>query len=204
MSLALYLAAAYLLGAIPTAYLAGRALKGIDIRQHGSGNVGATNVFRVLGKGPGAFVLAFDMAKGTVSVTLLAGALGVEGPWVLVGGLAAVLGHNYTVFLGFKGGKGVASSAGVCLGLMPLSTLTVLGVFLVAFYASKMVSVGSLLGATVLPPLVWYYHEAGAAPPEPGQLFWLATALAAFVWVRHIPNLKRIMAGTENKFGSKP
>ncbi|MES2202216.1 MAG: glycerol-3-phosphate acyltransferase, partial [candidate division FCPU426 bacterium] len=111
---ALYLAACYLLGALPTGYLAGRALRGIDIRKEGSGNMGATNVFRVLGKGPGIAVLLIDVAKGAAAVALLPRliALPAEG-WVLAGGLAAVLGHNYTVFLNFKGGKGVATSAGV-------------------------------------------------------------------------------------------
>ena len=117
--------------------------------------------------------------------------------------MAAVLGHNYTLFLGFKGGKGVATSAGVCLGLAPWATLTIIAIFILLFAASRMVSVGSLGAATALPLAMWYYGEAGAAPPAPGQIFWLGVVLAIFVWLRHIPNIKRILAGTENKFGKK-
>jgi glycerol-3-phosphate acyltransferase PlsY len=226
----LQLLAAYLLGAIPFAYVAGRLFKGIDIRQHGSGNVGATNVFRVLGKGPGVLVLALDMAKGWMAAawlpTLGAGSLlrgfvgagAAERPWwPCVLGLAAVLGHSYTVFLGFKGGKGVASAAGVFLGLAPQATLAVFGLFGVAFAVTRMVSVGSLLGAAALPALVLAFDE-GAPASSPAALrawsagrwswearpvFWLACGLALLIWVKHIPNIKRILAGTENRFGRK-
>jgi glycerol-3-phosphate acyltransferase PlsY len=199
-----YLAACFFLGSIPTGYLAGRLLKGIDIRKQGSGNMGATNVFRVLGKGPGAAVLLMDIAKGAAAVALLGPYFSLPGPgWLLLGGLAAVLGHNYTPFLGFKGGKGVATSAGVCLGLAPFATLTIIALFIALFALSRMVSVGSLGAATALPLAMLYYGEAGAPRPLPGQVFWLGLVLALFVWLRHIPNIKRIMAGTENKFGKK-
>jgi glycerol-3-phosphate acyltransferase PlsY len=203
MTQALYLLACYLLGAIPTGYLMGRA-RGVDIRREGSGNMGATNVLRVLGKGPGALVLVIDIAKGAAAAALLPLYFGVAGPWLLLGALAAVLGHNYTCFLGFKGGKGVATSAGVCLGLAPHATLTIIAIFLLFTFATRMVSVGSLAAATALPPLVCYYQEQGALPPAPGQFFYLSLLLAVFIWVRHIPNLRRIVAGTENKFGKKP
>lgn len=204
MSAALYAVACFLLGALPTGYIAGRLLKGLDIRGVGSGNMGATNVFRVLGLGPGIAVLAIDIAKGALAVTLLYDLFQPQEGFALLGGLAAVLGHNYTPFLGFKGGKGVATSAGACLGLAPLSTGTAILVFAVAFAASRMVSVGSLLASAVLPAAVWYYGETGDSPPEPGRMFWLGLALAAFIWVRHIPNIRRILSGTENKFGKKP
>jgi len=227
MTPALQLCLAYLLGAIPFAYLAGR-LKGLDIRKHGSGNVGATNVFRVLGKGPGTAVLLLDLAKGTLAVAVVpllgrassAAALLSDGPaeqawWPCALGLAAVLGHSYTVFLRFKGGKGVATSAGVFLGLAPWATLTVLGIFLAVFLASRMVSAGSLAGAAALPPLVAAYHEwlplaarrsladmaRGGWAPLARPVFWLACALALLVWVKHVPNIRRILAGTENRFG---
>lgn len=227
----LQLLAAYLLGAIPFAYVAGRRLKGLDIRQHGSGNVGATNVFRVLGRGPGAAVLALDMAKGWLAAAWLptlgagsaANAFFSGSPsdkpwWPCVLGLAAVLGHSYTAFLGFKGGKGVATSAGVFLGLAPWSTLTVLGLFGLTLAATRMVSAGSLLGALALPGAVAWFREwrPAAAPahmiesmgaawsPQVRPVFWLALGLAVLVWVRHIPNLKRIWAGTENRVGGKP
>jgi glycerol-3-phosphate acyltransferase PlsY len=195
---ALQLLAAYLLGAIPFAYIAGKALKGIDIRQHGSGNVGATNVLRVLGKGPGAAVLAMDMAKGCLAAAwlpTLAPAPFVG--WAAVLGLAAVLGHSYTCFLSFKGGKGVATSAGVFFGLAPLAMLGVVAVFILVFAVGRMVSAASLAAALCLPALVLYFY--GAADP----IFWLALILAVIVWVRHIPNLKRIVAGTEPRFGKQ-
>lgn len=224
---ALQLLLAYLLGSVPFAYLAGRALKGLDLRKHGSGNLGATNAFRVLGRGPGALVLMADVAKGVVAVALLpklgqAGrfaALFSDSPveqawWPCVLGLAAVLGHSYTVFLGFKGGKGVATSAGVFLGLAPWATLAVLGVFLAVFLATRMVSAGSLAAAAALPALVAAFKEwlPAAAHPSLSDLthdgwelqarpvFWLALGLAVLVWVKHIPNIKRILAGTENRF----
>jgi len=95
----------------------------------------------------------------------------------------------------------VATSAGVCLGLAPLATLTIIALFILLFALSRMVSVGSLGAATALPLAMLYYGEAGAPQPLPGQVFWLGVVLALFVWLRHIPNIKRIMAGTENKFG---
>lgn len=199
MMAALQLLAAYLLGAIPFAYLAGKTLRGIDIRQHGSGNVGATNVLRVLGKGPGAVVLALDMAKGWLAAAWLPGlAASPFEAWPAVLGLAAVLGHSYTCFLGFKGGKGVATSAGVLLGLAPVATLGALLVFALVLGISRMVSAASLLAALVLPPLAWQQHGAGA------PVFWLGLGLAVLIWVKHIPNIKRILAGTESRIGGKP
>jgi glycerol-3-phosphate acyltransferase PlsY len=219
---------AYLLGAIPFAYLAGRLLRGIDIRQHGSGNVGATNVLRVLGKGPGAAVLALDIAKGWLATAWIPSLGAVSSMraffsesaadkawWPCALGLAAVLGHSYTVFLGFKGGKGVATSAGVFLGLAPQATLVVFALFALAVSVTRMVSVGSLLGAAALPALVVGFKEwrPKAAPANMSALmakdwslqdrpvFWLALAIAVLVWVKHIPNMRRIAAGTESKVG---
>jgi len=227
MTAALQLLLAYLLGSIPFAYIAGRALKGLDLRQHGSGNLGATNVFRVLGMGPGIAVLLLDIAKGAVAVALLPklghasrfAALFSDGPveqawWPCVLGLAAVLGHTYTAFLGFKGGKGVATSAGVFLGLAPWATLCVLGVFLLAFLLSRMVSLGSLLAAAALPALVAAWGEWRPAAVDRSladlarggwalgarPVFYLALTLALLVWLKHVPNIKRIAAGTESRF----
>jgi glycerol-3-phosphate acyltransferase PlsY len=226
----LQLLLAYLLGAIPTAYIAGKRLKGLDIRQHGSGNVGATNVFRVLGTRPGIVVLAIDIAKGWVASYLLPQLGAASGPaawmstdpvqqawWPCVLGLAAVLGHSYTCFLSFKGGKGVATSAGVLLGLAPKATLSIMAIFLVVFGIGRMVSLGSLAAALALPGLVYFFKEwrpastaqtlidqfRGTYDPLAKPVLWLAVALALVVWVRHIPNIKRIAAGTENKFGKK-
>lgn len=201
MNQAAYLLAAYLLGSIPTGYVAGLWLKGLDIRKHGSGNMGATNVFRVLGKGPGTAVLLLDIFKGYLSVSWLPALLGPFGPgWTLAGGLAAVLGHNYTLWLGFKGGKGVATSAGVCLGLAPWATLTTLAVFGVVFSLTRMVSAGSLLASAALPLAMWYHAERGEGSGGLGANLYLGLALTVFVWLRHLPNIKRILSGTENKF----
>lgn len=198
MNLGLYLLSCYLLGAIPTGYLVGKYLRGVDIRKEGSGNMGATNVFRVLGKGPGIFVLLFDVGKGVAAIVATRDFFGIPvGPFLFLGGFCAVLGHNYTCFLNFKGGKGVATSLGVCLGLAPLASSTMLLVFVVTVALTRMVSVGSLLAAASLPPLLWYYKE------EPREFMYLALILVAFVWVRHIPNIQRILNGTENKFGKK-
>ncbi len=201
MNSAVYFVAAYVLGSLPTGYWAGLMLKGLDIRRHGSGNMGATNVFRVLGKGPGTMVLLFDMLKGYLAVSWLPALLGPFGSaWTLAGGLAAVLGHNYTFWLGFKGGKGVATSAGVCFGLAPWATLTTMAVFGVVFSLSRMVSAGSLLASAALPLAMWYHAERGESGAGMGANLYLGLALATFVWVRHIPNIKRILNGTENKF----
>lgn len=198
---AIYLALAYLLGAIPTGYLFARFVKGVDLRQVGSGNIGATNVLRAFGWGPGLAVLAADVAKGALVAGPLASWLSVApGGWVAAaGGLTAVLGHDYTVFLGMRGGKGVATSCGVLLVLAPRSTLATLAVFAVIVRATRMVSAGSLAGALALPLFLWLLGER-AAPA-----LCLSLLLAGLVWLKHIPNIRRMLAGTENtiSFGKR-
>jgi glycerol-3-phosphate acyltransferase PlsY len=209
---------AYVLGSIPSAYLAGRWSKGIDLRQHGSGNLGATNVFRVLGPWAGSLVLLADIAKGAVAVLVLphlgaSDAAPVPGGWwPCVLGLAAVLGHSYTCFLGFKGGKGVATSLGVFLGLAPWATGLAVLTFALVFGWTRMVSAGSLLAAVVLPVSVLVLHEwapPGTPAPSDPASWWgrpvagLALLLGLLVWLRHIPNMRRIASGTENRFVSK-
>ncbi|WP_437807548.1 glycerol-3-phosphate 1-O-acyltransferase PlsY [Sorangium sp. So ce1078] len=198
---AIYLVLAYLLGAIPTGYLFARFVRGIDIRTVGSGNIGATNVLRAFGWRPGLAVMAADMAKGA----LAAGPLGwwlsaAPGGWVAAaGGLIAVLGHDYTVFLGMRGGKGVATSCGVLLVLAPRSTLATLALFAVVVRATRMVSAGSLAGALALPALLWLLGERDA------PVLCLSLLLCAFIWLKHIPNIRRIIAGTEStiSFGKR-
>ncbi|MGK4003303.1 glycerol-3-phosphate 1-O-acyltransferase PlsY [Sorangium sp. So ce1036] len=190
---AIYLVLAYLLGAIPTGYLYARLVRGVDIRAIGSGNIGATNILRAFGWKPGLAVLAADMAKGAVVAGPLASWLGgAPGGWVAAaGGLAAVLGHDYTVFLGMRGGKGVATSCGVLLVLAPRSTLATLAVFAAVVRATRRVSAGSLAGALGLPLFLWLLGER--QPP----VLWLSLLLCAFIWLKHTPNLRRILAGTE-------
>lgn len=193
--------AAYLIGSIPTGFLVAKA-KGIDIRSVGSGNIGATNAFRVLGKGPGAFVLLFDALKGWSAVKLLVPL--ITGMKLcedceavrLLAGVAAVLGHNYTCWLKFKGGKGIATSSGVLVAWMPPVLLTILAVWIVVFYASKYVSLASIIAAVALPisALAWGYSWT---------FFGVSLCLSLLAIYKHKPNIQRLMAGTENRFGNK-
>lgn len=191
--------AAYLLGAIPTAYIFGRLLKGLDIRQHGSGNMGATNAFRVLGKGPGIAVLLIDIVKGIIPVAVISPALGVADPLGLViVGLIAVAGHNWTCFLQFKGGKGIATSLGVLIGLtLEISGLRpvllgTVGVWLVLFLAFGYVSLASLAAAIALPIFAIMCNA-------PFAVISLAIFLCVFIVLRHRSNLGRLLKGQENR-----
>src|SRR5476651_1051008 len=152
---------AYLIGSIPVAYIFGRALKNIDIREHGSGNMGATNAFRVLGKGPGTIVLILDIIKGIIPVTLLANAFGLgDALSLVIISVAAVAGHNWTIFLGFKGGKGMATSLGVLIGLaiqfqvLRIILLWVTITWLAFFLSLGFVSLASIVAAVVFPILM--------------------------------------------------
>jgi glycerol-3-phosphate acyltransferase PlsY len=187
----------YLLGAVPTGYIFGRALAGIDIRQHGSGNLGATNVLRVLGKGPGFLVLVLDILKGMLAVALIPDLLGLTGTFDrVVLAIAAVCGHNWTVFLNFKGGKGIATSVGVLLGLMIKITLirpVVFWVFLIwvaCFLATRIVSVSSIVAATCLPITMVLTNQEFI-------LICLGVVFCILVVLRHRPNIKRLFAGRE-------
>ncbi len=198
-SLALAAAASYLLGSIPTGYLYGR-LRGKDIRTLGSGNVGATNVLRVFGAVPGIVILLVDAGKGFAAVYWL-GRLSAwpAADWARVGcALAAVLGHTYTCYLGFRGGKGVATSLGVFLALAPFATLVVLLLFGTTVALTRYVSVGSLSAAAGLPLLLLATGETG------GQhaVHWLALLLSLVVIVKHRSNIRRLLQGTENRLGA--
>jgi glycerol-3-phosphate acyltransferase PlsY len=197
----------YLLGSFPTGYLVGRA-RGIDIRQHGSGNIGATNVVRTLGKKFGLLVFVCDALKGLLAVRL-AGALAaggaVEPPSqiVLAGVIAAVaciLGHNFPVWLGFRGGKGIATTTGVLLGLMPAAVAIAGLVWAAAFFALRYVSLASLLAALTLPLTVGLLWWAGHANMT---LFSFSLAATALAFWRHRSNIQRLLAGTEPRFAGK-
>ena len=185
----LIVAVAYLLGSIPTAYLMGWTLRGIDIRTVGSGNVGATNVFRTIGKVAGISTLLIDIAKGLLAVEL---ALIYRGGdfWPLVAGVAAVAGHSWSLWVNFRGGKGVATSAGVFLALLPGPMGIALLVFAVAFGVCRRVSVGSILAAGALP-------LAATLLGSPPARVILAVVLSVVVIVRHIPNIRRLLRGEE-------
>jgi glycerol-3-phosphate acyltransferase PlsY len=185
------LVAAYLLGSIPTGLLLARAL-GVNIREAGSGNIGATNVYRTVGRKLGIMTLVGDCLKGVIPV-VVAKALGLPILWVAAIGLAAFLGHVYTVFLGFKGGKGVATALGVFLATSPLSVLIAVGVFAAVLYKWRFVSLASITAAAVIPLIVW----AVEGNPE---LIVMSVVIAALVIFRHRENISRLRAGTESKF----
>lgn len=198
----------YLIGSIPTAYIFGRVLKGIDIRKQGSGNVGATNALRVLGKKAGISVLIIDILKGFICVVLVGniilaktGFLSSENLRILLG-LACVFGHNWTVFLNFKGGKGMAATLGILLGLTTqiaglknILAITIL-IWLVIVFIFRTISIASVASAAVLPVLMVIFKQSNT-------LIILSFILSAFVILRHKANLKRIIEGKEPKITFK-
>jgi glycerol-3-phosphate acyltransferase PlsY len=191
--------AAYVLGATPTAYLAGRLARGIDLRQHGSKNLGATNVYRVLGWGWAIPVALVDIAKGAIPVAWFGGFAGAGGDsWVAVAlGIAAVLGHMFSPYVGFKGGKGVATAAGMFLALAPLAVAIALPVWVVCLWATGYVSLSSILAAAVFPLLVHLTRPGATAT------LWASVALAGLIVFSHRGNIARLLAGTENRFRTR-
>jgi acyl phosphate:glycerol-3-phosphate acyltransferase len=190
-----FLGLAYLLGATPTSYWVGRAFHGLDLREHGSGNLGATNALRVLGWRSALPVVVVDVAKGWVPVAFFPALAGVGFPWALAYGTAAIFGHMFSLWVGFKGGKGMATSAGAFLGLAPWAVLGGLVVWLILTLPTGYVSLGSIGAAAALPLLIALTpHEGGNA------LIWFSAALAAFVVWKHRANVRRLMHGEENRF----
>lgn len=183
---------AYLVGSIPTGLLLARAFAGVDIRESGSGNIGATNVYRTLGRKIGLLTLVGDCLKGLIPV-LAAMALGLTDPWIALTGLAAFLGHVYTVFLGFKGGKGVATALGVFLAVSPLSVLGALVVFALVVFKWRYVSLASITAAAVVPSLV-------ALIDKRPEIVAMSIVISVLVIWKHRENIKRLKQGTENKF----
>jgi len=191
------LVGSYLVGAIPTSFLAGKLLRGIDLREHGSKNLGATNVYRVLGAKVAVPVGLFDVFKGAAPVLWLA-PFGPEwGSFPLICGIAAILGHVFSVFVNFKGGKGVATAGGVVIALAPVAILICLGIWAAVTFSSGYVSLGSITAALAYPGLVYWLTPAQR--PFIGVHIVIALAL---VWF-HRANIGRLRAGTENRFGKR-
>jgi acyl phosphate:glycerol-3-phosphate acyltransferase len=207
VTLAVLLVGSYLLGSVPFGYLAGRLL-GIDIRQAGSGNVGATNVVRVLGKRYGYPVFAFDFLKGFVAVKIaMLMAPGRPPEWNspeifgILAAISSVLGHLYPPWLKFKGGKGVATSGGALLALTPVATLIGIAIWMIVFWGTRYVSLASITAAVVLPIVILMVslqdQHTGKA------LVYSSACVAAVVIWRHRSNLSRLMRGTEPRFTRK-
>jgi len=183
----------YLLGSISFSYIVGKKVAGIDIREHGSKNAGATNTLRVLGKGPALLVLLLDALKGSLAVFIAMAFSTFE--WVIVlTGLAAVIGHNWPLFYGFRGGKGIATAIGAMFTLVPVSFVITLVFGLITLFVFRYVSLASLVGATVLPLVMIYLKE-----PIPYLVGALIITTLAFV--RHRSNIVRLINGNENKIG---
>jgi glycerol-3-phosphate acyltransferase PlsY len=205
---------AYLLGSVPTGFLVAKA-RGIDIRTVGSGNIGATNVFRYLGKPAGIFVLLVDALKGWVAAyVLVIVALQVFFPTPVTGvfarmgpetfqdsvrvtaGIGAILGHNFTCWLHFKGGKGIATSAGVLIALVWPSLLIILAVWIVIFVLTRYVSLASVCASAMLPFAAWFTHETSA-------MIGVTAAMGTLAIYKHRGNIKRLLNGTENRISFK-
>jgi glycerol-3-phosphate acyltransferase PlsY len=193
---------AYLLGSIPTGFLVAKA-RGVDIRTVGSGNIGATNAFRALGKTAGIFVLLMDALKGYLAVELVSRIVFhffSDGAPLdnlrIAAGVTAILGHNYTCWLHFKGGKGIATSAGVLIALVPLALLIILGIWIVLFATTRFVSIGSLAASFALPFATWFTkHDLG--------LTVVTGAMGALAIYKHRVNIQRLLNGTEHRIQFK-
>ncbi|HEX9879338.1 MAG TPA: glycerol-3-phosphate 1-O-acyltransferase PlsY [Candidatus Binatia bacterium] len=195
MQIAGILLFAYLLGSVPTGFVLGH-LMGVDVRRSGSGNIGASNVGRLLGWKPGLITMLADVAKGLFPV-VVAVHLNFDAAGQALTALAAFLGHLYPVFLKFRGGKGVATALGVTLGLAPWVALVLLPVFLVIVWATRWISLASLSAAVLAAPAVWIFSYQ--AP-----VLWAMIAIGILIVWRHRENIRRLLAGTESKLQRSP
>ncbi|HOX10011.1 MAG TPA: glycerol-3-phosphate 1-O-acyltransferase PlsY [Candidatus Omnitrophota bacterium] len=202
MPLIISLFACYLVGSIPTSFLVGKYLKGIDIREYGSGNVGATNTARIVGKGWGLLVLAVDILKGLICATLVAKlfmrwGVPVDGDiYPLILGSLAITGHIWPVFLGFKGGKGIATSSGVFIGVAPKVLLIALIIWIIIFAWKRYVSLASIISAVSIPLTASFMAY-------PSMFVIISSAICAVTVYKHYPNIKRLVRGEEHAFEFK-
>lgn len=207
MSFYLYIIIAFILGGIPFGLLVGYLFGHGDIRTQGSGNIGATNVWRIAGPGAAALVFIGDIGKGVAAVLLAGWMISTSWPVpittaCLIGGCAAVLGHMFSPFLGFRGGKGVNTALGVFVSLVPLETGIAFVVFLVVVFISRFISLGSIVAALVLASLMWVERLFHLREVADAYLI-AGTIVAALIIVAHRQNIARLMKGTENKFAMR-
>jgi glycerol-3-phosphate acyltransferase PlsY len=203
-SVLISVAIGYLLGSIPSGFLVGKC-RGIDIRQHGSGNIGATNVVRTLGRPWGVLVFALDVLKGIVAVQLAMRGLACSASACpitadqlgILAGLGCFLGHCFPVWLKFKGGKGVATGAGILIGLTPWTAIIGVVIWGIVYYSSRYVSLASIIAATSLPIIVWVLQR------QTNSVFWFTLVISALAIWRHRTNIQRLLAGTESRFEKK-
>lgn len=197
----------YAVGSVPSGYLAGK-VSGVDVRRHGSGNIGATNVLRVLGKPWGMAVFLADALKGFLAVWIAsnmvartAGASDYAEFYSILAGAACVIGHSFPVWLGFKGGKGVATSAGAIFGVMPIAAITIFLVWLLVFLTTRYVSVASIIAALALPLTVGALVRMRMT--QGVMLLYFSAAMTVLVVWRHRSNISRLLNGTEQRFTKK-
>ncbi len=207
LSILVIIILSYVIGSFPTSIIVGRLLKGIDIREHGSGNAGGTNVFRVLGPIPGIFVMLFDAFKGFAATFWLSNividAVALEpGIVMIIAGVSAILGHIWTIFAGFKGGKGVGTAAGMLAALFPKALLVCLIIFFIVLFSSKIVSLSSMSAAIALPITLTIFRYV-LNMDVLLSLYLFSFIAAALILFTHRSNIKRLLNGTENKFGKK-
>lgn len=187
----------YFLGSIPCGYLIGLYGKGIDIRQYGSGNIGTTNAFRVLGSGWGILVFACDLLKGVLAIFIARWLISDTASFMLIWvGIAAIAGHNWSIFLGFRGGRGVATAGGVILALAPLAILSLAVIWGGTVLLTRYVSVGSMVAAVMAPLIMYWWGHSW-------EMTFLGLAGGIFVFYRHLPNLERLRRGVEPKIGKR-
>jgi acyl phosphate:glycerol-3-phosphate acyltransferase len=207
----------YLVGSIPTSIIVAKAMKGIDIRHHGSGNAGGTNVIRVLGWKAGVFVILMDMAKGLIATIVLARLMYGPIPFEnktpfddftvvqIIAGCAAILGHIWTLFAGFKGGKGIATAGGMLIGVAPVEVAVSLGIFIIVFLISHYVSLGSLSAALSFPMTMFFRENVFMADVRGyNTLIFFSIAISLLIFYTHRANIKRLLKGTENRISKIP
>jgi glycerol-3-phosphate acyltransferase PlsY len=201
----LFVAVAYLLGSIPFGYLLVKYLftRGEDVRQIGSGGTGATNVARRAGAAAGLLTYVFDVAKGVAAVALMRTVAADDYFWIGAAAIAAIVGHVFPIFLGFRGGKGVATGVGVYIVLAPYSVLTTLVLWVIIVYFSRYVSLASIVATSAVPLWTLLYYGLLQPSPHLGALVIIALGVCALIVGKHHENINRLMHGTENKLGAR-